>query len=40
VEEVKKILNNEMAELLLKTITSLGKAMREKDVDDIKIKKD
>ena len=39
-EEVKKILNNEMVELLLKTITSLGKAMREKDVDDIKIKKD
>jgi hypothetical protein len=29
-----------MTELLLKTIESLGKAMREKDVDDIKIKKD
>jgi hypothetical protein len=40
VDEVKKILKNEMTELLLKTINSLGKAMREKDVDDIKIKKD
>ena len=29
-----------MNEMLLKTITSLGKAMREKDVDEVKIKKD
>jgi len=40
VEEVKKILKNEMNELLLKTIMSLGKAMREKDVDEAKVKKD
>jgi hypothetical protein len=37
VDEVKKILKNEMNELLLKTIMSLSKAMREKDVDDGKI---
>lgn len=33
VSAVKKILNNEMSELLLKTVMSLGKAMREKDAD-------
>ena len=40
VDEVKRILKNEMNDLLLKTIMSLNKAMREKDVDDVKIKKD
>jgi activator of HSP90 ATPase len=38
--EVKKILNNEMNELLLKTVMSLGKAMRARDVDENKLKKD
>jgi hypothetical protein len=37
---VKKILNNEMSELLLKTCLSLGKALREKDADAIKVKQD
>lgn len=37
VDEVKKILKNEMNELLLKTVMSLGKAMRERDVDEGKI---
>jgi hypothetical protein len=38
VDEVKKILKNDMNELLLKTVQSLNKAMREKDVDEGKIK--
>ena len=40
VQEVKKILNNEMSELLLKTVMSLGKAMRARDADENKLKKD
>ena len=40
VGEVKKLLKNEVCEMLLKTIMSLGKAMREKDVDEVKILKD
>ena len=40
VDEVKKILKGDMNDLLLKTVMSLGKAMREKDVDEVKIKKD
>jgi len=38
VSAVKKILNNEMSEHLLKTVMSLGKAMREKDADENKLK--
>ena len=39
VQEVKKILNNEMSELLLKTVMSLGKAMRARDADENKLKR-
>ena len=35
--EVKKILNNEMNEMLFKTVMSLGKAMRAKDADENKL---
>ena len=38
--EVKKILNNEMNELLFKTVMSLGKAMRAKDADENKLQQD
>lgn len=37
---VKKILNKEITEAAMKTIHSLGKAMREKDADEIKVKQD
>jgi prophage antirepressor-like protein len=40
VDDVKKILKNEMNALLLKTVMSLGKAMQQKDVDELKIMKD
>jgi hypothetical protein len=35
---VRKILNNEMNELAMKCIHTVGKAMRGKDADDIKVK--
>lgn len=38
--KVRKILNNEMNELTMKCIHSLGKAMRAKDADEIKLKMD
>ena len=38
--QVKKILNNEIAELTMKCLQSLNKAMRERDVDEIKVKVD
>jgi len=37
---VRKILNNQMTELALKTFQSLGKAMRAQDADEIKLKRD
>lgn len=40
VVEVKKIIKNELYDLTFKTVQSLGKAMREKDADEIKLKKD
>ena len=40
VSKVKKIIANDLNELTLKTFQSLNKAMREKDADDIKLKKD
>lgn len=40
VDEVKKILKGEMNDLLLKTVMGLGEAMRERDVDEVKILKD
>jgi hypothetical protein len=38
--EVRKILKNEMNELAMKCVQSLGQAMRDKDSDEIKIKMD
>ena len=35
---VKRIINKEMADLLLKTIKGLNKAMRDKDADENKLK--
>lgn len=40
VSKVKKILNNDMNEELLKTFQGLAKAMRQKDADEIKLKQD
>ena len=39
ISQVKKILNNEMVEMTMKCIHSVAKAMREKDTDETKIKK-
>jgi len=40
VSKVKKILNNEMKDLLFKTVMSLGKAMRARDADEATVKRD
>lgn len=40
VQEVKKILSNEMNDLLFKTVMSLGKAMRARDADENKLMRD
>ena len=37
---VKKILNKEIAEIMMKCIHTVGKAMRDKDADENKIKRD
>jgi hypothetical protein len=38
--QVKKILNNEMSELTMKCLQSLSSAMKNKDADEIKLKRD
>lgn len=40
VTAVKKILKGDMSDKLMSTIQSLGKAMRGKDADEIKLRKD
>jgi activator of HSP90 ATPase len=40
VSRVKSIINSKLNEAALKVIMSLGKAMRERDADEIKVKKD
>jgi len=40
VSDVKRIIKNDMAEDIMKAIQSVGKAMRERDADELKIKKD
>ena len=38
--KVKKIIDSDLNELTLKTVQSLQKAMRDKDADEIKLKRD
>jgi hypothetical protein len=40
VSKVKKIIDSDLNELTLKTVQSLQKAMRDKDADEIKLKRD